>query len=149
MPDIVCLYELDRIMIDNDLNLRANEELTSTSSSDYSESSPVEAKMALYKWIDEDTKNKNDMRLCFKCLTRMRNVVVLSVTRQYVWMVEYQMKFPDCPPCNAKMKAGPQTPYNHKFRQTLAQDVDSSFGTIEGTAKRKVDTSGHDTIDVD
>lgn len=89
------------------------------------------------------------MRLCFKCLTRMRNVVVLSVTKQYVWMVEYQMKFPVCPPCKDKMKFGPQTPYNQKFRQTLALDVDALFGIAEGKSKRNMDTSGHDATDVD
>lgn len=79
----------------------------------------------------------------------MRNVVVLSVTKQYVWMVEHQMKFPVCPPCKDKMKFGPQTPYNQKFRQTLALDVDALFGIAEGKSKRNMDTSGHDATDVD
>lgn len=136
MPDAICLYELNRIKFESDLNLRP-QELTSTSGSDHSATSFAEAKVTLYKWTDKGMNNENGMRDCFQCLTRKRNIVVLSVTNQYVWMVEYKMDFPNCPPCADKVKAGPQIPYDHNLRQILARDVNLLFGIVKVKKSRK------------
>lgn len=136
MPDAICLYELDRIKFKSDLNLRP-QELTSTSGSDHSEASFAEAKVTLYKWTDKGMDNEDGMKDCFQCLTRKRNIVVLSVTNQYVWMVEYKMDFPNCPSCADKVKPGPQIPYDHNLRQILARDVNLLFGIGEVKKSRK------------
>lgn len=162
MPDAICLYESNRSKRKGGIKLRSKEELASTSVSGRSETSPMGAIVTLYKWTDE-TDNGSEMFGCFKCLTRKRNVVVLSATNQYVWMVEHKNKFPKgCLTCTNKMKAGPQVPYNHNLRQTLLRDVDSVFGidkdkitgkrtrsddeATEGNKKRQGKTVGDRTI---
>lgn len=162
MPDTICLHESNRSKINGGFNLRSKEELASTSSSGRSETSAIGAIVTFYKWTDK-TDNGSEMFGCFKCLTRKRNVVVLSVTNQYVWMVEYRNKFPKgCLTCTNKMKAGPQIPYNYNLRQTLLRDVDRAFGigkdkitgkrtrsdaeATEGNNKRQRKTGGGHTI---
>lgn len=128
MPYLICSHELNRIKINTDLNLRLHGD---DASSSVSATSHVEAKVTLYNWTDEENNDKDNLIECFQCLTRKRSVVVLSVLNQYLWMVEYKLGFPDCPPCGDKMKPGPQIPYNHNLRQILAQDVHLSFGIVQ------------------
>lgn len=137
MPDTICQYESNRIKISTDLNLRFQGEYPSSSGSEYSETDFVEAKVILYKWTDIDANDDISLIECFECLTRKRSIVVLSVMKQYVWMVNYRMRFPKCPSCGENMKPGLQIPYNHNLRQIPAQDVHPSFGIVKADKKRR------------
>nr|CCA24278.1 AlNc14C231G9298 [Albugo laibachii Nc14] len=132
MPEIMCDYESDRLknnvdLNDNHVHIRDND------MSEFSASRV--ANVVVVKWDTENVEENAAFKDCILCLTRKRKVVLISLTKRYVWMVD-SGSFPYCEMCNGKVTLGPQFPYNQYLRQIPVQDAMKMTDTSEEERKR-------------
>ncbi|KAL0583187.1 hypothetical protein ABG067_006886 [Albugo candida] len=122
MPDIMCHYELPdsyKLDFDLDLNLRSKERLAlSTDSSNKYKFDEV-AMVTVIKWKNEDPNDASEKAAfteCYISLARNCKVVLISVEKRYLWMVQSESHL-KCKECADNVHFGPQFSYNQYLRQ--------------------------------
>ena len=121
MPDLMCHYKRGGIKTDFDLNQDLEGDRPGSSVGGTSEPNLMYfAKVMVVKWDAAGTEKA--FYECFICLTRKRKVVLISVIKQYVWMVPSEA-FPSCETCIGMVGYGPQFPYNQHLRQVQVEYV--------------------------
>nr|CCA27828.1 AlNc14C722G12448 [Albugo laibachii Nc14] len=126
MPDIMCDYELNRMKNNLDLNNLPDGNEGSPPVSDTTNSRAVNvANVVVIKWTALDPENGEEVvafgNPCI-CLSRNRKVVLISVNKRYVWMVD-SGSLPNCKACDRRVTFGPQFPYNQFLRQIPVKHV--------------------------
>lgn len=119
--DLMCDFEKKNRMIANfDLNQVSFEGEASSSGGDTSKiKKPNVGTVISIEWeiYDlEDVREEAAFAECVICLTNKRKVVLISVLRRYVWVLESEQAS-NCAECVDKGINGPQFPYNQYLRQ--------------------------------
>nr|CCA28298.1 AlNc14C2049G13137 [Albugo laibachii Nc14] len=139
MPDTICYYESNRLKNNLDLNMDSNENEETAQANDVSDFGAVKvANVVVVEWDTKNSKKPKEKAAfadCFTCLTRKRKVVLISVIKRYLWMVD-SGSFPVCETCDKKVTFGPQFPYNQYLRQIPLSKAIEMMETLETEEKR-------------
>nr|CCA21706.1 AlNc14C131G6955 [Albugo laibachii Nc14]CCA21869.1 AlNc14C136G7102 [Albugo laibachii Nc14] len=141
MPNILCDLESERIKQYIDLNSIPNGDIPVLSVGGLEEDRAVHvASVVLVKWISNNPASVEEAATCkdcFICLTTKRKVVLISVEKRYLWMVESEIIFANCQECSGELSVAQQFPYNGYLRQISARDASKFFGALKKRVRRK------------
>lgn len=117
MPDIMCDYEANSKIANFDLNQHFNE-FEPVYNTGKPASLPL-AKVIVVKWKGHDSKDVGEEAAfteCVVCLAIKHRVVLISVLKRYVWVVDSGVPL-SCKECDGKVIKGPRFLYNQYLRQ--------------------------------
>nr|CCA26254.1 AlNc14C361G10994 [Albugo laibachii Nc14] len=138
MPHIMCDYEMNRMKNNLDLNNLPDGNEGSPPVSDTNSRPVYVANVVVINWTALDPDNVEEVTAfgnCFICLARKRKVVLISVNKRYLWMVD-SGSLPNCKACDGRVTFGPQFPYNQYLRQIPVRDAIIITDTSEEEQKR-------------